>query len=321
MNPPPTVTIFSPAKINLFLAVTGRRPDGYHDLVSVVAPLTFGDELTAEIGSRRPEAGGPFSLECDDSAVPRDGTNLILRAAAAFAGATGWDRPVAFRLTKRIPLAAGLGGGSSNATAALLALDRLSGAGLDRAVLAGLAAQVGSDCPLFLAGAPVVMRGRGEQVEELPPAAARRLRGRRVLLFKPALGVSTAWVYAQLASIAGAKGTPAVSAGAAPRPVAFPGSYVPAGEAEPRLARWLGGEAAAEELLFNSLEPVVFRKFVALPALLGRLRTRFGLAPLMSGSGSACFALLPDDAPVPAIIDCIRDAWGEVCFVQMGAIA
>ncbi len=315
MNPR-TVTIPSPAKINLFLAITGRRADGYHDLLSVAAPLAFGDELRAEVADHPGAAGERFSLECDEPAVPRDGSNLVLKAAAAFAGVTGWTRSVAFRLTKRTPLAAGLGGGSSNATAALLALDRLSGAGLDRSALTALAAQIGSDCPLFLPGGPVVMRGRGEQIESLAAPAARRLRGRRILLFKPAMGISTAWAYAQLA----ARSDPADDRGPAGRPRAA-GGYLPAEEAERRLAAWVDTEAPAERLLFNSLETVVFRKFIALPTLLRRLRDRFGLAPLMSGSGSAGFALLPEGAPVEEIAASIREAWGPVCFVQATTIA
>jgi 4-diphosphocytidyl-2-C-methyl-D-erythritol kinase len=144
VSPSRTVTIFSPAKINLFLAVTGRRSDGYHDLVSVVAPLDFGDVLAAEIrgggletrerkeetGEPTPEDGAHFSLVCDNPEVPVDGSNLVLKAAEAFAGATGWKEPVLFRLTKRIPVGSGMGGGSSNATAALLMLNELSGANL-----------------------------------------------------------------------------------------------------------------------------------------------------------------------------------------------
>jgi 4-diphosphocytidyl-2-C-methyl-D-erythritol kinase len=302
VNPLPTVTVFSPAKINLYLAVTGRRADGYHDLVSVVAPLEFGDTLYAEAGGDRHEAGGDSSLECDDPEVPRDEANLVLKATRLFREATGWKAAVAFRLTKRIPLGAGLGGGSSNAAAALLALNQLSGAGLDRTTLTALAAQVGSDCPLFLPGGPVVMRGRGEQVAPLPAAAAGRWRGRCVLLFKPNFSIRTAWAYERLA-------------------VGAPAGYLPAAEAEHRLAAWVAGEAGAGELLFNSLEPVVFQKFIALPALLERLRTRFGLVPHMSGSGSACFALLPDGAPVEEITGSIREAWGPRCFVQLTAIA
>jgi 4-diphosphocytidyl-2-C-methyl-D-erythritol kinase len=296
-----TTTIFSPAKINLFLAITGRRSDGYHDLVSVVTPLDFGDHLMAEAGTRPPDAGKQFSLGCDHPEVPVDDSNLILKAAEAFAVATGWAEPVAFQLEKCIPVGAGLGGGSSNATAALLALNQLSGANLGRAELAALAAGVGSDCPLFLEDRPVIMRGRGERIELLPEAAAGRLRGRRVLVFKPSLGVSTAWAYERMA------------AGA-------PQSYLPAGEAERRIAAWIEGNADADELLFNNLEPVVFRKFLALPTLLDRLGHQFGLAPRMSGSGSACFALLPSGAPVSVMVAVIREAWGPVCFAQVVAI-
>src|SRR5438552_482615 len=132
------VSLFSPAKINLFLAVTGRRADGFHDLVSVVAPLDFGDELVAELGGSRREAGGgkQFTLECDHPEVPVDGANLVLKAAEAFVAATGWSGSVHFRLTKRIPPGAGLGGGSSNAVAALRALNRLAGGLLDEVRLA-----------------------------------------------------------------------------------------------------------------------------------------------------------------------------------------
>ncbi|WP_415908562.1 4-(cytidine 5'-diphospho)-2-C-methyl-D-erythritol kinase [Oleiharenicola sp. Vm1] len=181
-----SVTVFSPAKINLFLAITGRRADGFHDLVSVVAPLEFGDELVTE-----PAEGGRFTLACDAADVPTDATNLIIQAAQLFAATTGWTGGARFRLTKRIPMGAGLGGGSSNAVAALRALDQLAGGIAGAASLEAMAARLGSDCVLFLRAAPVVMRGRGERVEDLPPAAAARLRGRRVLVFKPSFGIAT----------------------------------------------------------------------------------------------------------------------------------
>ncbi len=299
----PSATIHSPAKINLFLAVTGRREDGYHDLLSVAVPLEFGDELRAEVV--KPDSAGnrPPPLVCDDLRLPVDESNLVLKAARIFQADTGWTEPVSFSLTKRIPVGSGLGGGSSNGVAALRALNELSGAGLVRGPLAEMAVRIGSDCPLFLPGGPVIMRGRGERVEPLPPPAARRLIGRRVLLFKPAdLAVSTAWAYGR------------VAAGA-------PASYLPAADAEQRLADWVAGTAGPEELLFNNLEPVVFRKYLALPTLLDQLRRRFGLAAGMSGSGSACFALLTDNAPVEAITAFIREAWGPECFVQVTAVA
>lgn len=302
VNPPKSVAIFSPAKINLFLAVTGRRDDGYHDLVSLVAPLDLGDLLNADTEAHAAESGKQFSLECGNPEVPADDSNLILRAAKAFALRTGWKEGVAFHLTKRIPIGAGLGGGSSNATAAIKALNQLSGANLGNQELGALAAGIGSDCPLFLEGGPVIMRGRGERIEVLRGPAAHRLRGQAVLVFKPSFGVSTEWAYRQIA-------------------VGAPQSYLPAPEAERRLSILIDGSSDLGGALLNNLEPVVFRKFVALPALLDQLRSRFGLTPRMSGSGSACFALLPPDAPRPEIIGAIRESWGEACFVQIAAIA
>ena len=301
------VVLFSPAKINLFLAVTGGRDDGYHELVSVAAPLDFGDELTAEDGGPRTDDRAQFTLECDHPELPVDDSNLILRAARAFVVATGWGQRVAFKLTKRIPLGAGLGGGSSNAVAALRALNQLSGGRLGEARLAEVASTLGSDCALFLKNAPVVMRGRGERIEALPAAAAGRLRGQRVLLFKPSFAISTAWAYGRMA------------AGGA--------DYRPAGDAEARLAAWLRGAAPVGELLFNNMEGVAFEKYVALPVLLEKLRREFGVAARMSGSGSACFALLggtPENGEQTdrraRMKHLIKGCWGPAAWVQEAQI-
>ena len=283
------LTLESPAKINLFLAITGRRADGFHDLVSVVAPLAWGDTLTVEPASE-------FSLVCDDPAVPLDGTNLVLKAAQAFRTATGFSGGARFSLVKRIPIGAGLGGGSSNAATALRALNQLAGGVLTDTALATLAADVGSDCPLFLRSGPVIMRGRGDQIEPLAEAAARRISGRSIVLFKPAFGISTPWAYSRMVADA-------------------PASYLPPAETENRLAVWLKGGGPVEELLFNNMEVSVFAKFPALPALLDRLSKEFGLAPRMSGSGSACFALLDDDSQIRAVTATIRNSWGESAFV------
>jgi 4-diphosphocytidyl-2-C-methyl-D-erythritol kinase len=298
------VKIFAPAKLNLFLAVTGRRSDGFHDLVSLVAPVDFGDELMAE--EKGPEGKTRFTLECDVPAVPVDGTNLVLKAAESFAAATGWQGGAHFKLTKRIPMGAGLGGGSSNAVAALRALNELTGHRLDASALGALAARLGSDCPLFLADGPVIMRGRGEQIEPLTATERARLTGQRMLIFKPSFGIGTPWAYAQLASFAKATDAKAAS----------PQYYLPAAQTEARLMEWRRNPTAPlADFLFNSFEPVAFRKFIALPVLLEQLRANFGLTPRMSGSGSACFALLDAAAPVEAIKGTIRAAWGPAAIV------
>jgi len=289
------VSLFSPAKLNLFLAVTGRRADGFHDLVSVAALLDFGDQLEARVRERG--AGSQFTLACDQPEVPGDGSNLVLKAAVAFVAATGWPGGVDFTLNKRIPVGAGLGGGSSNAVAALRALNQLSGGALADEKLAGIAASLGSDCALFLHQAPVVLRGRGERVEALPAPAAARVRGRRVLLFKPSFGLSTPWAYGRMAAEA-------------------PTHYWAPAEAEARLAAWLAGGAPAEELLANNMEGVAFAKFIALPVLLAGLQRGFGVTARMSGSGSACFAVLRDDCATVPLVAAIHAAWGPRCFVQ-----
>lgn len=285
------IVVAAPAKLNLFLAVTGRRADGFHDLVSLVTPVEWGDTLTVA-------AAVDFSLTCDDPTLPCDETNLVLRAARAFAAASGWRGGGQFSLVKRIPVGAGLGGGSSNAAAALRALNTLAGNPLEPAALSAVAAQVGSDCALFLHGGPVVMRGRGERVEDVAATPTARLHGRRVLIFKPGFGISTPWAYARMA--------------------AKPETYLPAVQAEARLAEWLGANSAtAERLLFNSMEAAAFAKYLALPTLLAELRVRWALAPRMSGSGSACFALLPESSPVQvaAIVAAVRAAWGPSTWV------
>jgi 4-diphosphocytidyl-2-C-methyl-D-erythritol kinase len=234
--------------------------------------------------------------------VPLDGSNLVLKAAKAFAAATGWRQSVHFQLTKRIPTGAGLGGGSSNAVAALRALNRLSGDLLDEGRMTAMAASLGSDCALFLRNAPVVMRGRGERVDSLPGSAIGRLRGRQVLLFKPSFCISTPWAYGRMV----ARGT----------------DYLPEAAAEARLAKWLGGKAAAEELLFNNMEPAAFDKYVAMPLLLKKLREKWGVSVAMSGSGSACYALLRgDDREAAQLSEEIRTCWGAETFVQRAALA
>lgn len=179
------MTIDAPAKVNLTLRVLGRRPDGFHDIVTLMAPVDLADRLEVE---RRDMPGIEFS--CSDPALPIDGSNLVCKAVAAFVTATGRDVGVRIHLEKRIPHGAGLGGGSSDAAAVLKALNKLFEAGLSVEELESLAASIGSDVPFFIRCVPAICRGRGECVEPqggIPPA--------EILLVKPPFPVSTAWAY------------------------------------------------------------------------------------------------------------------------------
>ncbi len=171
------------AKVNLALEVLGKRPDGYHEIATVMQTVDLFDRLTLE-------AAPTISLETDDSALPADERNLIVRAALLLRQVSGVEAGARMRLRKRIPVAAGLGGGSSDAAATLWGLNRLWGLRWPRARLAELAARLGMDVPFFLTGGPALATGRGERVERLPAGG-----GYALVLVNPRVPLSTAEVY------------------------------------------------------------------------------------------------------------------------------
>lgn len=281
---------FCPAKVNLFLAITGVRGDGFHDLLSLVAPLDFGDWL----GIRRAEPDEGERLNCAYPEVPTGPENLVLKAAVAFREAYPEAGYFVFDLDKRIPPGAGLGGGSSNAAAALRGMNRLCGEPLSAARLCELAATLGSDCPLFVAGRAVVMSGRGEVLEPLPERAAQVLAGQRLFIFRPGFGVSTVWAYREMK--------------AAGR------YYIPEAEARAQLGNWLEAPSWENLPLVNNLQDAVFAKHLALPAALQVLQERHGLRGMMSGSGSSCLVLPPDSVSGADLEQTVRESLGEDCL-------
>jgi 4-diphosphocytidyl-2-C-methyl-D-erythritol kinase len=172
----------APAKLNLFLHVTGRRDDGYHLLQSVFVPLDWADVLHIE--SR---AGGKLSRQDVGFPVPED--DLVLRAARALQSATGTSAGAHVTLDKRLPSQAGLGGGSSDAATCLLALNRLWATGLDSKALAQLGVQLGADVPFFLQGRPAWVEGIGEHITPV------RVPATRFLVVKPPEGLETAAIF------------------------------------------------------------------------------------------------------------------------------
>ena len=184
--PPLTSDLRMPshAKINLGLYVLGKRPDGYHDIWTIFQELEFHDVLYFT------KRDAPLTLTTNHPTLPVGDENLICRAARAFAQKTGCPTQLAIHLEKQIPLGAGLGGGSSNAAAALRGLNQLFQVGASREELAALGATLGSDVPFFLHGGTAIGTGRGEQIEpmpDLPPCW--------ILLINPRIHVSSAWAY------------------------------------------------------------------------------------------------------------------------------
>jgi len=256
-EPSTSVKLRTPAKINLTLAVLGKRPDGFHEIESVVMPVGLYDHLALSDG---PEAG--IHLSCDNPALPTGPENLVYRAAERLAERHGRHRGVQIELTKRIPAGAGLGGGSSDAAATLVGLDRLWRLGLARSELTELAADLGSDVPLFLHPGPAIIGGRGERVEPVEldwPGW--------IVLVIPPFGMSTAEVY---------RGWQA-------------------GEAPPQSAsevvQAVRDGQPLDGLLYNMLEPPAFAVEPQLGALHAELLALGAPAARLTGSGAALFAL------------------------------
>jgi 4-diphosphocytidyl-2-C-methyl-D-erythritol kinase len=188
------LSVCSPAKINLHLEVLGLRPDGFHELAMVMQTIELMDLLRLA-----PTADGRITLQCDHPDLPTDGSNLIVRAAELLRSRSGLPELGAeIHLSKRIPIGAGLAGGSSNGAAALFGLNRLWGLGYTPAGLEAMAAELGSDMPYCLGGGTQLCFGRGERLEPLPAAGGPGWNNQplAVLLIKhPAASVSTPWAY------------------------------------------------------------------------------------------------------------------------------
>jgi 4-diphosphocytidyl-2-C-methyl-D-erythritol kinase len=266
-----SVTLAAPAKVNLTLDVGARRPDGYHEIDSVVAVLARpADEVrvTPRSGARG------VRLICKDATLPKDDRNHAVRAAQLFLDRFLPDEPVTVyvRLAKRLPKEAGLGGGSSDAAAVLRALTELYPGRAETSALRELSAQIGCDVPLFLAGIGLVrVRGRGEIAEPLP-SALPPLHG---VLVKPGVGMPTADAYRLLDGTANR----------------------PPGRATPRLLAALRDGVDAAELsacLSNDFEGVILPHFPAVAAAHRAVTEAGAVRALLCGSGSAVFGLARD---------------------------
>ena len=267
------------AKINLVLRVGATRPDGFHDVHTLLQSIALHDTMT--ITARR----GPFALMSRAPGVPADRTNLVWRAAELAwraAGRAGDPRDAHVKLDKQIPVGAGLGGGSADAAAALVGLNRAWSLGLERKALGALAAELGSDVPFFLAGGTAVGAGRGEElypVDDVPRLG--------VVLIKPSVGVATADAYRWLD-----EDRAAATAAEAPRVRSLN-------------VGWPSGSVS----IANDFEAPVERRHPAIGDMLAALTREGALAAAMSGSGSAVFGLFLEPAARKALKGLLRPDW------------
>lgn len=288
----------APAKLNLSLRVVGRRADGYHEIDSVVAKVTLYDELTFR---RRGDAQIHFDCTGLDCGAEQD--NLVFRAAGRLrekGGAFGAD----IRLTKRIPPGAGLGGGSSDAATALKALNRLWELGLAAAELSELAAELGSDAPLFLDGPAVRIRGRGERVESLS------MHPFHALVYLPELGCPTQQVYAAYDALRTRPGRARADQPARPAGPSLWESMLSAGHVAEPPSRWRGEVVNDLAAAAAEVQPGVGEVFERLEAATGQ--------PVhLTGSGSAVFMLLDGERQARQVLESVPQDMKARCRVVL----
>ena len=255
---PRSLSLRASAKVNLSLEVLEKRPDGYHEIATVMLAVELHDRLTLE-------AAPALSLRTDDPELPTDESNLILRAARLLRDASKVEAGARIELRKRIPVAAGLGGGSSDAAATLWGLNRLWKLGWPRARLMELAVHIGMDVPFFLGTGPALATGRGEQLKPLGRAG-----GYALVLVNPRVGLSTRQVYERIP--AGWRG----EATGTPRVI--------------EALRMRGAERLAAALT-NHLETVVEPILPVVGRIKAALLAAGALGAIMSGSGPTVFGL------------------------------
>lgn len=268
----PAITVHAPAKLNLSLAVLARRPDGFHEIESLMVPVSLHDTLrlrvTDEPGIRLSVAFGGRLAQPQAAAlrrdVPADDSNLVVRAARLLAEEAGVSLGLDVELIKEIPSGAGLGGGSSDAAAVLTAAADAWGVDWSRERLAALGSRLGSDIPWFFAGGPAVVGGRGERIDPvdgIPPLPA--------VIACPGVGLSTAAVYGRCVPDASRRGEAA------------------------RLAAALadGRLHASQPFMHNALELPARSLCPDVSRLLNAMAAAGATRPMLTGSGSACFAI------------------------------
>lgn len=284
------LTVLAPAKVNLYLAVGPRQADSYHALLTLFERLEWADELVLTARS------SGITMASDDPALPTDARNLVVQAAQAFFDAADVAGGVAVRLVKRLPVAAGLGGGSSDAAATLLGLNALYGRPLDRPALRRIGGRLGADVPFFLSDAAVAWgRGRGDEVSPCDPPPAPVWH----VLVNPGVPLLTKAVYEAFDRAGQASGL----TGIPPDAMILQDSMR------------TGDVAGMAARLANALEPAIVACYPAIRDVKTVLSDSGALGVLVSGSGPTVFGLTADESharDVQARVHRARPAWTVV---------
>lgn len=284
----------SPAKINFYLAVLGMRHDGFHEIDSLVGILDFGDQMQVGISDT-----GRDEYSCNQSELDFGQDNLIYRALCLYREKTGFTIPLTIKLDKQIPMGAGLGGGSSNATTTLKAVNALNPNPVDLESLVLWSLEIGSDCPLFFATGLSRIRGRGEKVETFESFFHPKQSVIRIALFHPGFGISAGWAYKTLRDHF---------------------SYAQRSEVDAELEQWQCSERPWTGFHRNDLSQAIDSKYIAIPTIKQGFEYEFDRPLMMSGSGSSCFCILNAGEDGSVYEDYVKSCWGENCFTKICSV-
>lgn len=265
---PTQMTVSAPAKINLVLRILDRRPDGYHNVWSLMQTVRLEDTLSISIN----HGHASITVSCDDPSLKADRSNLVFRAAAAVLEQSGRAVGVDIALAKRIPMGAGLGGGSSDAAATIIGLNRILKLEWSTEQMAQVGQTLGSDVPFFFFAPSATVSGRGEKVTPV-----RMMESRWVVLINPSFPVETKWAYRQLSES---------------RTGVVPISRFQAALDTAAELSWKQVLEAAE----NDFETPVFRAYPLLHDIKQQLIAGGAEAALLSGSGATVFGIFHDEA-------------------------
>ena len=274
------------AKVNLTLDVLGKRPDGYHDLKSVMQTISIRDDIEIDL-----DTGKPWSLSCTVEGVPCDERNLAWKAAEVFFDALKLDpNGLEIRITKRIPMQAGLGGGSADAGAVLRALNKHSNNPLSILALAELGAKVGSDVPFCTLCGTAMVEGRGERIRKLPD-----MPDCCFVVCKPQFSSSTPELYKKLDATEIAK---------RPDNQAMESALI------------AGDLGKVAEHIYNVFDPIVTQDHLELNYIKSIFNSYGSIAQQMTGSGSAVYAIVPDFEFAAVICSMLKDNYPEVFIAK-----
>lgn len=274
------------AKLNLTLDVLGKRPDGYHDLKSVMQTISIRDDIEIDI-----DTGKPWSLKCDKKGIPTDERNLAWKAARVFLDAAGKEPDgIEIRITKRIPSEAGMGGGSADAAAVLRALNKHYDYPFSILALAELGASVGSDVPFCTVCGTAMVEGKGERLRKLPD-----MPDCVFVICKPDFASSTPELYRKIDEFAIAK-----------RP----------DHASMESALLAGDLGQIAQNLCNVFDPIVTAEHLELNYIKSIFNSYGSVGQQMTGSGSAVFAIVPDFEFAAVICNMLKDNYPEVYIAK-----